>query len=114
MTVHCPSCHRTDVRRIPRCSLWDMMFLWVRRWPWFCRACQRTFHSTHRALPPPKPERTDAPLQYRRLHVEPAAAVVLRAPTQHQLDSILLALHEAVRREQELNVDEPAFGSARR
>jgi hypothetical protein len=108
LSIHCPHCGGTDVSRIRRGGPADTILGWLGRWPWRCRACLATFHARQRLVPVRLPEPVRQPVECRRKHTEPSAAVLVRASSPQQLENILLALHEAVRREQELPADEPA------
>jgi transposase-like protein len=97
----CPYCGRTDIERASRSGLIDAIFGLFSKRPYRCRACWRRFHRERGGSRISEGKETrSANALYRRSGDTPTAAVVIQAESSQQLTNILLALSDAVRREE--------------
>jgi len=94
IVMQCPSCGKSGVGRIRREGVVDQINRCIGRWPYRCFSCNTRFYHRDRWIAPGR-----EPRQQTRATPPPAvptAQIVVKAETHEQLDSLLLALHDAI------------------
>ena len=93
----CVRCGNAHIHRIARSSIPDLIWGWLGRYPYYCRACAFVFRAGCRSHDGPEAPRTPQ-AEYRLSKTTHSAAIVVRAETGEQLTDVLLALSAAVNR----------------
>jgi hypothetical protein len=108
METRCPRCDARDIWRVARSGLRDMFQEYLGRWPWKCRRCGLKFHLELRKVPegaptPRRPAPAYAPpvAHVAKQETSHTATITVKTETPQQMDMILLALAEAVKREEQ-------------